>query len=144
MAKKTYIIIFILALFVAMLVGCCWGQSKIPGRTIAGPKYLYPAGVYYEGVTKTVTGNYRIYHCKRWGTLQKEWERRNNTITKSLKVISFVDRNRMEIWYTMGILDRLLGKYRWYKTPLEIEMGNVSSYRSLIEAGRRDMENLGR
>lgn len=119
------------------------GQTQIPGYKIAGPIYHYLPGLRYEGIVESETGYYRIYFCKDWRTLQSEWKNRYPA-AKDLKVLSFVDTKRMEIWYTEDILDRLLGRFRWYKTSFEKEMENISSYKNLRKAAEQDREDLRR
>jgi len=57
-----------------------------------------------------------------------------------MNVLAFSDLGKMEIWYTESILDRILNRIPGYKTPLEIELENVSSFKAFNKAVLRDLD----
>lgn len=93
------------------------------GHAGSGSYIDYPHAE-YRGHVLTDLGTWAIYQSK-WNVLHREWKSRNPG--SSLIVTAFSDRNKWEIWYSEDILDRLLGRFGWWMTPLEAELGNVSS-----------------
>jgi len=118
------------ALVVLMILVICTATGQAADRHSTS----YP-GTEFKGFVLTDLGTFAIYKAK-WGVFEMEFKKRLQGYEGVYT--AFSDRKRGEMWYTEGPMDRLLGKFKWYKTPLETELENIGSVRAWNKATEQD------
>lgn len=128
------------ALVVLMIIAICTATGQAADRSNRQLIGLHPRpypGTEFKSFVITELDTFAIYKAT-WGAFDREVRRRVPGYNGVY--LAFSDRNTREIWYTEGILDKVFGRFKWYKTPLEAELINVGSYKAWNEAAKEDRD----